>query len=535
MAQCSYSIAFAIRFKTVDELGFCLACCWFCFILPFGSLVAFCIYLADEDCLDIATNSMFSVSAKDSALTKWIKRKLNKHMGFILEALIEAFPQSLIQISAIVYYQEANVIAILSVLISMASVMSKSLILSQGVEKYTFIWTWLCAVTDFFGIFFTLTWVFYSHDSLSTHLFGYFNIFGMIWLLKTSVSILLPVALGLTVFFLVGYWFVFGLIIHDNLVANSERCKAFGYCLLWLMFGPMCALLYAFCLTLAAEVLCFAIIAFSLFAVSTDRIRSYNTTKVGEIIDFMLRFIANTNKDKHDRMIRILCVNWAAYKCWKCKENSALGKYIHDISDEGQYDALAQVTYRDIREHATSPLKANLPKNIWWSLINDFKSIKAEAYSQSICTWSSFWEWQRLLLYVTLFFIFLPIYVMAKIVQIAYPWIIVVYLIWNDMLFTQQIDGFQLTMLEIYIFLQLVLLFLGVYVLRLHWWLWHICPGVDLYSPKVAQLKGKVHTFYNEMVWFPVTNEIVLRCLGSDIGTIVMDYVKNMRLDLDKF
>eukprot|EP01084_Bolivina_argentea_P147435 257952_1 len=89
MAQCSYSIAFAIRFKTVDELGFCLACCWFCFILPFGSLVAFCIYLADEDCLDVASNSMFNVNIRDSALTKWIKRKLNKHMGFILEALIE--------------------------------------------------------------------------------------------------------------------------------------------------------------------------------------------------------------------------------------------------------------------------------------------------------------------------------------------------------------------------------------------------------------------------------------------------------------
>ena len=61
----------------------------------------------------------------------------------MIEAAIEAFPQSLLQIIAIVYFQEANYVSIISILISMFSVMSKSLILSQGVERYTFVWTWL--------------------------------------------------------------------------------------------------------------------------------------------------------------------------------------------------------------------------------------------------------------------------------------------------------------------------------------------------------------------------------------------------------
>ena len=106
----------------------------------------------------------------------------------MLEALIEAFPQSLLQIIAIVYYQEANYVSIISILISMFSVMTKSLILSQGVEKYTFIWTWLCVVTDFFGIFFTLTWIFYSNDAIESEYFGYFNIFGIIWWYKFAIS-----------------------------------------------------------------------------------------------------------------------------------------------------------------------------------------------------------------------------------------------------------------------------------------------------------------------------------------------------------
>ena len=99
-------------------------------------------------------------------LNRWIRSKLNKHLGFLLEAAIEAFPQSLLQIVAIVVYQEANYVSIISILLSMFSVTTKSLILSQGIEIYTFVWSWLCVVTDFFGIFFTLTWVFYSNDAI---------------------------------------------------------------------------------------------------------------------------------------------------------------------------------------------------------------------------------------------------------------------------------------------------------------------------------------------------------------------------------
>ena len=132
--------------------------------------------------MGLDTELWFKPDASDSDFTKWLKTKLDKHLGFILEAAIEAPPQSLLQIIAIVYFQEANYVSIISILLSMCSVMTKSLVLSKGLEKYTFIWTWLCAVADFFGIFFTLSWVFYSNDSIHGNFFGYFNIFGTIWL-----------------------------------------------------------------------------------------------------------------------------------------------------------------------------------------------------------------------------------------------------------------------------------------------------------------------------------------------------------------
>ena len=199
-----------IRYDTIEEFNAAFAFCCFCCMLPVASLLAFMIYLESsvkrirhfmENYLGLESGEVFYVSNSDSNMIKFIKKKLDKHLGFILEAAIEAFPQSLLQIIAIVYYQETNYISIISILLSMLSVMSKSLVLSQGIDKSTFIWTWLCVVTDFFGIFFTLTWVFYSHDSIHGDFLGYFNIFGEIFFWKFAISILLPVALAVTVFF----------------------------------------------------------------------------------------------------------------------------------------------------------------------------------------------------------------------------------------------------------------------------------------------------------------------------------------------
>ena len=154
LAQCSYSMAFALRFSTIDEWHPCLACCAFCVCLPCGPLIAFCIFLASQEadvscCMDVIDwfgldrQGLFRARDTDGAMARWIRSKLDKHLGFILEAAIEAFPQSLLQIIAIVYYEEANYVSIASILLSMFSVMTKSLAFSNGVDKATFAWTWL--------------------------------------------------------------------------------------------------------------------------------------------------------------------------------------------------------------------------------------------------------------------------------------------------------------------------------------------------------------------------------------------------------
>ena len=256
LAQCAYSMAFSLRFETIHHWDWFEAVIAFCCLLPFGSLIAFFMYLASGDAEDEANckcikkfiakiglstdrPDLFHIDPSDGELIKWIKRKMDKHLGFVIEAAIEALPQSLLQIIAIVYYQEANYISIISIFLSMFSVTSKSLVLSQGMDKVTFIWTWLCIVTDFFGIFFTLSWVFYSNDNIDGDFLGYFNIFGEIWFWKFSVSVLFPVAVPTVFFFGFGYCFTFVYVIYYE----DQRTTSMILACLWLIFGTFTSIM----------------------------------------------------------------------------------------------------------------------------------------------------------------------------------------------------------------------------------------------------------------------------------------------------
>ena len=80
--------------------------------------------------------------------------KVFKHLGFLTEAMIEAFPQSILQLAAIVYYNEPNVISIISILISMCSVCGKLFLLGMEAGPWLHrLYLWLTFVLDFLGIF----------------------------------------------------------------------------------------------------------------------------------------------------------------------------------------------------------------------------------------------------------------------------------------------------------------------------------------------------------------------------------------------
>ena len=59
-----------------------------------------------------------------------------------------AFPQAILQLVAIVIYKEANIISIISILLSMLSVASKSFVFSiaTALNLKQLLFNWLCAI-----------------------------------------------------------------------------------------------------------------------------------------------------------------------------------------------------------------------------------------------------------------------------------------------------------------------------------------------------------------------------------------------------
>ena len=185
-AQLSYCIAFSLKYADTWSSSFTKGCIVLgC--LPFAPILSFVFYIVEDpnsclarcldnccDCLSFDSNNNNNGGGHKQSVSKfraWFEKKLLKHMGFILEASCEALPQSILQMIAIVYYNETgNILAIISIFTSLFSVISKSFVfsVSAGKDFITILFYWLCAITDFFGIFFAVTWVFYNPNRDNT-------------------------------------------------------------------------------------------------------------------------------------------------------------------------------------------------------------------------------------------------------------------------------------------------------------------------------------------------------------------------------
>ena len=179
--QCWFAIFicfFMIIFSIMGSIGLAVS-------MSLGHLVAFLMYFAEDEESKVCQilNRYFGIVKRTripledhlSEETKFAIKKINRHGGFILEAFMEALPQSILQLVAMVYYQETNIVSIGSILLSMTSIMTKSFVISQGIEWKSYLFCWLCVITDFFSIFFIVSWVFLSSEDIGGDFLGYFR------------------------------------------------------------------------------------------------------------------------------------------------------------------------------------------------------------------------------------------------------------------------------------------------------------------------------------------------------------------------
>ena len=175
LAQVSYAVAFMVRFRvkyygkdTIYRIKKRILL--FLVILPLTPVISFIFYWCTtypnncfmtflEKYFDVSDDvGGYTVNENQASMLVWIEKKVNKHIGFIIEAMVEALPQSIIQLIAIVYFQDTQLINVISICISLLSVATKTMVFSIAIDFRVFIYNWLSLVCDFFGVFAIVSW-----------------------------------------------------------------------------------------------------------------------------------------------------------------------------------------------------------------------------------------------------------------------------------------------------------------------------------------------------------------------------------------
>ena len=173
---------------------------------------------------------------------------------------------------AIVYYKDANLLSVISIIISMFSVASKSFVFSVAgaMDTKTLLLNWISAVSDFFGIFFVVSWVFYNTDDIDNNnnsdSFS-FNFIGTFWFIK-YVSCVLPIVFVGSI----GGWMLGLDVLHSHYIdRNTPQCKRY---IIYTFGSFVIAILWVFgCVTssILLEIACFVYIAFFISSRLSDR------------------------------------------------------------------------------------------------------------------------------------------------------------------------------------------------------------------------------------------------------------------------
>eukprot|EP01084_Bolivina_argentea_P278509 475831_1 len=134
LANFAYLVVFFSRYGILNPI---FICCCGCFMLPIAPFLSFFMYIVDTFnihcdfcCFDIYAWSSDLGEGNESR--KWMENKLSKHIGFLFEGIMEAFPQCILQMIAIVYFNESDIISIISIICTPFTFAN----LNQDVFKY---------------------------------------------------------------------------------------------------------------------------------------------------------------------------------------------------------------------------------------------------------------------------------------------------------------------------------------------------------------------------------------------------------------
>eukprot|EP01083_Nonionella_stella_P305506 1066028_1 len=570
LALIAYDVSFVCRFSRGSQADdICLFIC----LIPLSPLLPFVFYftasrdttlakfLESHFCGFNITFDSHSISKDASKLRIFMEKKLSRHFGFIIEALIEAFPQAILQMVAIVYFQEANLIAIISILLSMLSVSTKAFVFSiaTALNLKQLFFNWCCAVTDFFGVFFAVTWVFYT--PASDHLASAFTMIRTIWFYKLIISEFVMIGCASIAIHIAAMYNFYEYDIKLKPKLSDRICLSiFVFFLITFLWA--CGIIAS---ALVLEITNWTYLAGTFYLLGT--VRFGESKKSSEFWFSMVGWVNSAQKHRvgslykgctsytktQDRMMRICSINNcflqekytyhgnSMYYMWGLSDDQ-LKNYLKEHRDKSQY---LTVTMAGIREHTKNPKRAELIQNFWYNYYGYMWTNECEGEIEYYWTRykNNHYNCEALkdllrhgfisICGATLTFIMGPIYFVGRFVTLLFPGFIVLYLyfghnvnVWN----TEFVDLFQKVMITVYLALCVLLSILFYMNCCEQYLLAHFVPSSDSFTPINSksiseELIKDITNHYYGIVVIPIRRAIVIDRFGQDLGPIILSYL----------
>jgi hypothetical protein len=177
--ECCYSFLFTLHWgKDFSSLAKCLV---FFLVLPVGQFVPFLAWIESFEFKSVnKAFEMLNLHTKNNTrdeedlrafeeaggdlLYEYIQRKFYSHAGFLIEALAEAIPQSILQTIAVLYFGEPSILFIVSIFVSICVISSKGYLISYSMHRPTFVFNFICIFADVLCMFATICWLFNYDD-----------------------------------------------------------------------------------------------------------------------------------------------------------------------------------------------------------------------------------------------------------------------------------------------------------------------------------------------------------------------------------
>ena len=468
---------------------------------------------------------------------------------------------SVLQLTAIVYYNEVEIISIISILISMTSVCSKVLVLALGLDEHVWqfrLFGWLSFVIDFFAVFFIVSFSFYS--PVDTELQEYFLTFRWIVIWEFLICIAPFAVIGSIGMHI--YWSI-----HATYGSFNGR---YGCCApLAVIIGLICItflwVIGLFCTIIAMQILCCGLMAFLCLLFSLPERTGYKKN-MKEFYNLLRDWIfieatkiidINSDKgpkqllmNKKQNLILRLCIAndiilkqkddptqqslWS--KKWGNIKDPLFIKYLEQES-KTQYK---NVSFSQLRKNNEKP---NIPSPMNHQHATILRTFYYDYYSS---IWQS--EWRRwktsrsvwdfrdysanFVALATIFYITYlsgPFYILSRFFNALLPFIFVIYLAVNGVVLWVDVDIFQVIMWCIYVTLLIIWLILCGKILFQTFYEYHLLPATsyltasDDKSENAAAIK-QIKDEYLQMSTYPILQNFIIKKYGSDIGNVILEY-----------